>query len=102
VARTRERPQKPYLGSVEIDHLARMNTELLSELWILRDRVTVLEHLLEQGAVIKRADLDAFVPQGALAAELEAERARIVERVVGATTTLPVPDIETLKRDARG
>jgi hypothetical protein len=100
VARTRERPSTPYLGTPEFDHLARMNTELLSELWILRDRVTVLEHLLEQKAVIERRALDTLVPEGALAEELERERARLVERVVGVPNGGGPPPLEALKRGA--
>ena len=40
--RTVDRPERPYLGQKELDDLMRMNSELLAELWILRDRVTVL------------------------------------------------------------
>ena len=99
MARTRERPKKPYLGAAEVDRLATMNTELLSELWILRDRVTVLEHLLERKSVLQRQELDELIPEGALAAELERERTRMVARVMGATTDA-VPDLETLKRES--
>ena len=44
MSRTVERPARPYLGQMELDDVMRMNTELLAELWILRDRVTVLDH----------------------------------------------------------
>jgi hypothetical protein len=101
MARTRERPKKPYLGAAELDRLARMNTELLSELWILRDRVTVLEHLLEKQKLLQRKELDELIPEGALAAELERERTRMVARVMGAATDV-VPDLETLKAEAIG
>ncbi len=99
MARTRERPLKPYLGTPELDHLARMNTELLAELWILRDRVTLLEHLLEQKSVIERHTLDTMVPTGALAEELDRERERLVARVVGAPNATP-PSVEALKQEA--
>lgn len=48
--RTVDRPERPYLGQKELDDLMRMNSELLAELWILRDRVTVLEHMLQEKA----------------------------------------------------
>ena len=73
-----------YLDNERIDDLARMCFTLASEIWTLRDRVTVLEHLLEQRGGLSRAELDAFVPQGALAEELSSARAALVERVVGA------------------
>ena len=41
--RTVDRPERPYLGQKELDDVMRMNTELLAELWILRDRVTALQ-----------------------------------------------------------
>ena len=83
MSRTVQRPERPYLGQMELDDLVRMNTELLTELWILRDRVTVLEHLLEQKQVIDRKALGDFVPEGELAKELERERDALVARVAG-------------------
>ncbi len=82
--RTVERPERPYLGQKELDDVVRMNTELLAELWILRDRVTVLEHLLEQKQLLDRKALTDFVPEGELAKELERERNALVSRVAGA------------------
>ena len=99
MARTRELSGQTYLGRAELDDIVRMNTELLSELWILRDRVTVLEHLLEQAKVIERSAIDNHVPEGALAAELDQERTRFVERVAGAPHRAP-PSVEALKRQA--
>jgi len=82
--RTVDRPERPYLGHKELDDLVRMNSELLAEVWILRDRVTVLEHLLQEKNVLDRKQLDDYMPQGELAKELERERAALVERVAGA------------------
>ena len=84
MARTVERPERAYLGQQEIDDLVRMNSELMAELWILRDRVTVLEHLLEEKQVLKRREITEHVPQGALAEELDRERDALVRRVAGA------------------
>lgn len=82
--RTVDRPDRPYLGQKELDDLMRMNSELLAELWILRDRVTVLEHMLQEKSVIDRKQLNEYVPQGELAKELERERTALIERVAGA------------------
>lgn len=84
MSRTVDRPERPYLAQKELDDVVRMNTELLAELWILRDRVTVLEHLLEQQQIIDRKLLSEFVPTGELAKELERERDALVARVAGA------------------
>jgi len=96
---TVKRPERPYLAQQELEDLARMNTELMAELWILRDRVTVLEHMLEEAAVISRAKLHEFVPTGELAAELERERDALVRRVAGAPHEDSF-DLDSLKRQA--
>jgi hypothetical protein len=76
-------PKKPYTGDEMMDNVIRMNTELMSELWILRDRVTLLEHLLQQRGVLDRKQLDDLVPTGELAKELRRERDALVEKIVG-------------------
>ncbi len=95
MARTVARPERPYLGHKDVDDLLRMNSELLAELWILRDRVTVLEHLLEQKQLIVRSAISEFVPTGELANELARERDALVKRVVGAAKAT-APDLATL------
>jgi len=75
--------RQPYTGDEMMDNVIRMNTELMSELWILRDRVTLLEHLLQEQGVISRKTLDDMVPSGDLAKELNRERDSLVEKVVG-------------------
>jgi len=99
MSRTVERPARPYLGQMELDDVMRMNTELLAELWILRDRVTVLEHMLEEKKIIERKALADFVPQGELAQELERERNALVTRVAGAPHAKTY-DFETLAKQA--
>ena len=76
-------PKQPYTGDEMMDNVIRMNTELMSELWILRDRVTILEHMLQEKGVVNRKALDDFVPTGELAKELIRERDGMVEKIVG-------------------
>ena len=78
------KPPHVYLGTERADDLARISLALLSELWVLRDRVTVLEHVLEQKGSIARQELDKLMPEGELAEELARERREMVERVLGA------------------
>ena len=77
-------PPNPITGSDEMDALMRINTEMMSELWILRDRVTVLEKMLEEKGVVERKAIDDYAPEGEFAEELDEERDRFVRRVVGA------------------
>lgn len=78
--------KQPHTGNAQIDALLRMNTELLSELWIVRDRMMVLEYMLEQQkqSGISRAAIDEFDPPPSFEAELQTERDAMVRRVVGA------------------
>lgn len=84
MARTTKTPDRSYLSSKELDSIARTQTEMLSELWILRDRVLVLENLLEQANVLKPDAIDNFTPPEELAAKLNQDRDELVARVAGA------------------
>ena len=84
MARTTEKPERPNLSSPETEALAGTQTELLSELWILRDRVLVLEHLLAEAGILKPGQLDDYAPPDELTSKLDAERDQFVARVVGA------------------
>jgi hypothetical protein len=73
-----------YLDGKINEDLARMVTELTSEVWVLRDRLMVLEHLLASQGVVAQGQLDEFVPDDELTANLQAEREALVARVIGA------------------
>lgn len=77
-------PQPSYLGDRTTDDLARMVTELTSEVWILRDRMIVLEHLLADLGHIESGLPDRYQPDAELSARLTTEREELVERVLGA------------------
>lgn len=74
-----------YLQEEILDRLARMNLELLSELWITRDRVAVLEELLRRKGVLAADEVDLFAPDPDFAARLDAARALMVEQVMSAS-----------------
>jgi hypothetical protein len=84
VARTTEKPERPNLSSQEIEALAGTQTELVSELWILRDRVLILEHLLAEAGILKPGQIDEFAPPEDLSKKLEKDRDLFVARVIGA------------------
>ena len=98
MARTVDRPERPQLESRLHDDLMRINAELLAELWILRDRVTILEHLLAGKGLVDRKAIDDFQPAGALAEELTRERQAMVRRVMGAPHATRY-DHESLKKE---
>lgn len=43
-----ERNKPTYLQPEDVDALARQNAQLMTELWIVKDRLTLLETLLEE------------------------------------------------------
>lgn len=73
-----------YLGAESVTDVARMVMALMSEVWIMRDRQIVTEHLLETKGSITRQDIDDFVPAGDLAEQIKAERERFARLVAGA------------------
>ena len=73
-----------YLGPDNIDDLGRMVTALLTELWITRDRVAVLEQLLEDKKIILSGEVDDYIPSADFEAALERIRDRMAANVIGA------------------
>lgn len=73
-----------YLDTGNVDDLGRMVTALLAELWIVRDRLAVLEHVHGARIGIDPSEIDDFVPDAAFAARLEQTRDRMVAAVAGA------------------
>ena len=76
-----------YLSSKNLDDLARINMALMSELWITRDRLAVLEELLTSRGVLEPGEADGFSPDPAFSERLERLRALFVENVLGAPLT---------------
>jgi len=99
MTRTTETPDQPNLSSQEADALGRTQAELLSELWILRDRVLILEHLLAQAGILKDDQIDDHAPSEGLTAKLDKDRDALVARVIGAGHR-QVISVEALKAEA--
>lgn len=73
-----------YLNENNVDDLGRMVAALLSELWIMRDRMAVLEALLEKADILAPGAIEGFSYTPAQEVEVEKLRDRIVASVVGA------------------
>ncbi|MCU0760198.1 MAG: hypothetical protein MUF07_13510 [Steroidobacteraceae bacterium] len=86
-------PKKPYLADERFDQLARMMFQLLSEVWVMRDRMVVMEELLRRKGVASAAEIDGFVPDPELEQRLEVLRNELVEAVLGA----PLRSAETVE-----
>ncbi|MBM3504366.1 MAG: hypothetical protein FJX65_10870 [Alphaproteobacteria bacterium] len=72
----------PFFDVPHVDALMRMNTELLAELWIVKDRLLVLEHLVGQKLGLDSEAIDRFTPDPALAERLDREREQVMKKVM--------------------
>lgn len=78
-----DRTAKPYLRAEDVDQLARQNTQLMAELWIVKDRLAMLESLLIEKGLLEEERIDNTLPEGELAERLDRERERFIQRIVG-------------------
>ena len=73
-----------YLNEDNVDDLGRMVVALLSELWIMRDRMARTEALLAQKGTVTVQEIEGYQPSPAITADIEAVRDRMVASVLGA------------------
>ena len=66
----------------DIDRLGQALLTLTSELWVTRDRVRILEAALVNAGVLTADAVDQLQPDAALQAELNAERARLIDTLL--------------------
>ena len=78
-----KRTRPDYLEAGDLDTLARQNVQLMAELWIVKDRLAMLEDMLEKQGLIDRSVFETSEPDQALSEELDAQRAAYIKRVVG-------------------
>jgi hypothetical protein len=72
------------LNPADIDDVARILMTLMTEVWVMRDRMAVTERLLEEKAGITAAEIDDYVGDAAFRAGLERQRDQFVATVLGA------------------
>ncbi|WP_416907968.1 MAG: hypothetical protein ACMVO5_13285 [Polymorphobacter sp.] len=77
------------LSEHQLDDVANALLLLSRELWVVKDRQRVLEHLLAEAGVMVPNAVSDHQPTGALAEDLARER----ERYATALTTALAPDI---------
>ena len=78
-----ERTHLKYLASDDVDAVARQNAQLMAELWIVKDRLALIETMLEEKNLIDRKTLNDIEPEGELADELRREREAYIDRIMG-------------------
>jgi hypothetical protein len=70
--------------TLDTDSLMRMILELASEVWVQRDRLEIVEHLLDEHGQVTRAAIDDYVPTDEVKAQLAAGRTQFVNRLLAA------------------
>ena len=65
-----------------VDALMRINTELLTELWIVKDRLFILEKILSENSKLEKNQVDNYVPNGEFLEFLDKEREKFIKRVI--------------------
>lgn len=66
----------------EVSRLSAMVMALLGELTITRERLDTVERLLDSAKVLRQADIEAFEPEGQVAADREQLRKRQIGKVM--------------------
>lgn len=84
-----ERGHPHYFKDPMIDHLLEIVMLLGGELWVLRDRQTVTEHLMATHGHVTPAMIEQFRPGPELQAELAEARRKFTERVFGCLYAKP-------------
>ncbi len=74
-----KRPQ--FFDDPAIDQMMTFMLELTTEVAVLRERIDTMERLLDSNGSVTRADIEAFQPSPAVAAERDAWREAYLKRV---------------------
>lgn len=75
---------RDYLGPESVTDVGRMLLALMSEVWIMRDRQMITEHLLAEKGLLTSEEIDRFVVPPELASRIEAERDRFARLILSA------------------
>ena len=75
-----------FLGDPVLDRMMKVILALSQEVYVLRDRLGVVEKLLDERHVISRADIDDHVPSRQDQPRILAERDAFIERLLSPLT----------------
>jgi hypothetical protein len=71
-----------YLGDPMLDRMMKVMMALAQELYETKDRLGVIERLLESRGTLTRADIEAYVPDPSAQREIIAARDAYIERLL--------------------
>lgn len=74
-------PNRPTLNNSDTGKLGQALLTLTKELWVLRDRVTVLEAVLEKKGIDVSNEIDSFQPDKAMQEKLDEQAKALMAAV---------------------
>jgi len=74
--------QSPNLTASDVDRLGQALLTLASELWAVKDRLRVLEAVLEEAGLVPPDAVDEFPPGDTLNSEMESQRQRLIQQLL--------------------
>ena len=77
-------PEREILNASDIDGLGQAIITLTKEIWVLTDRLHVMESVLAQKGLDISEDIKSFQPDEEMSAKLSAENSALIERVLSA------------------
>lgn len=72
------------LRTEDLDRLGQALITLTKELWVVKDRVRILEATLADAGVVPPDAVDRFQPDAQLSTALSTDRALLIQQVLGA------------------
>jgi hypothetical protein len=84
IARVAKGKKPLYFSDPAIDKLLWMTMTLMEELSVTRDRLDTVERLLEGRRLLRRRDIESYLPRGEAERERSARRAAYVDRLMRA------------------
>jgi len=84
IARVAKGNKPQYFSDPAIDKLLWMTLTLMEELSVTRDRLDAVERLLDRKRVLRRADVEGYVPDPKAQLERNARRGAYVDRMMRA------------------
>jgi hypothetical protein len=79
-------PDLTFFPDPNVDRVLGVVMELAAEVYVLRDRLSTLEMLLERSGAITRAEIDAYQPGEVERARRLADRDALIARILAPMT----------------
>ena len=86
--------ERQYLLGRRIEDVAAAFVSMTQEVWVVKDRLAVLEHVLEKHGIPAPQLVDTLAPEPTLQTQLAAARRAWVERMIGALFPHGLPKVD--------